>query len=205
MFSALSRKRLLAREVSNQPMFEQVRPDFREVFDTHIDAVWRTLLRLGIPEHAADDAAQDVFLIVHDKLEEFEGRSKLSTWIYAVTYRVAQNYRRRSVLRRHEELAESAVCPGPGPERSLAAQQEVEFVARVCERLSDAKRDVFVLSVIEQRPVPEVAQLLGVKLNTIYSRLRATRLAFQAALSEWESTSAPHDQEPSRTEEEKQP
>src|SRR5690606_15340738 len=112
---------------------------------------------------------------------------------------------RRLVLRRHEELAESAVCPRPGPERSLVAQQEVEFVARFCEQLSEAKRDVFVLSVIEQRPVPEVAQLLGVKLNTIYSRVRATRQEFQAALAEWESSSTLHDQEPSLAEEEKLP
>lgn len=190
------------RSVQDDLIVESGPTDFREVFDTHIDAVWRTLVRLGIPPHAADDAAQDVFLIVNDKLPAFEGRSRLSTWIYAVTYRVAQNYRRRMAVRSHEEWSESAACTQPGPERSLVARQEAEFVARFCEQLSEAKRDVFVLAVIEQRAVPEVARMIGVKLNTVYSQLRATRLEFQEALSEWDSSTLSHLQTSSSADEE---
>src|SRR5215470_15027470 len=67
---------------------------FEETYRAHFAFVWRSLRRLGIREEDASDAAQEVFIVVHRKLPEFAGRSKLTTWLYGVCFRVASERRR---------------------------------------------------------------------------------------------------------------
>ena len=69
-------------------------PTFKEVYEEQFRFVWRSLRRLGVRESDVADAAQDVFLVVHRRLDEFEGRSKVSTWLYGICYRVARDRRR---------------------------------------------------------------------------------------------------------------
>ncbi len=157
--------------------------DVGELFQAHADRVWRTLRTLGVHPSAVDDALQDVFLVVHQRLASFEGRAQLTTWLYAITYRVAQNYRRRTLRHsRHEALGDAAASSEPDPAQFLAHGQAAQFVEDFCRRLDEGKRDVFVLCVLEERTAPEAAELLAVKLNTVYSRIRASRRAFRAAL-----------------------
>src|SRR5262245_29247576 len=67
--------------------------DLREIYEQHADFVWRTLRRLGIPDAEARDAVQDVFLLIHQHLAEFQGRSTLKTWIFAISRSVARQRR----------------------------------------------------------------------------------------------------------------
>src|SRR6186713_2887600 len=71
-------------------------PAFAEVYESCAKLVWRNLRRLGVPEAALEDAAQDVFLVVHRRLSEFEGRSTLRTWIFGIVLRVAARHRRKA-------------------------------------------------------------------------------------------------------------
>ena len=156
--------------------------NFENVFRTHLGRVTRTLYSLGVQSAFVEDAVQDVFLVVHQKLGEFEGRAQLKTWIYAVTYRVAQNYRRRLGLRTHEPYTDSTLCSRPNPAEHLANDQAAQFVQEFCAQLNENKRDVFVLCVLEERAGPEVADVLGLNLNTVYLRARSAREEFRQAL-----------------------
>jgi len=156
--------------------------DFDDVFRTHFSRVARTMRSLGVEPAMVDDATQDVFVILHSKLHEFEGRSTLATWIYAVTFRVAQNHRRKSRFRAHEPLSGAEPEPSADPAERFAEGQAAEFVQRFCSTLNEAKRDAFALCVIEGRPPPEVAELLGVTLSTLYSRVAAARSEFRREL-----------------------
>src|SRR5882672_3249734 len=71
----------------------------KEIYERYGDFVWRNLRRLGIGEEAADDALQDVFLVVHRRLPEFESRSSIKTWLFGIVLRVAQTHL-RTVRRR---------------------------------------------------------------------------------------------------------
>lgn len=158
---------------------------FEAIYGEHFAFVWRCLRGLGVPEAALDDAAQDVFVIVHRRLSEFRGDSTLRTWLYAIVRNVASNARRS--LRRKGELAElpnDAVATSGDPLQNAQDQQAARFVQSFLERIGDKKRELFVLAVLEQMSVPEVAEALGVPLNTAYTRLRAVRADFQAALAE---------------------
>lgn len=159
-------------------------PDFAEVYRAYFGFVWRCLRGLGVPERQLDDAAQDVFVAVHRRLDEFRGESSLRTWLYGILRNVAAN-QRRSERRRGgvSALDSEPVATGPRPDESAQDRQAADFVAGFVAGLDDKKRDVFVLGLIEQLTMPEVAETLGVPLNTAYTRLRSVRQEFTRALA----------------------
>ncbi len=178
----------MSRTPASTPPAPLGRPEeFEAIFRAHAPYVWRTLRTLGVHPSHLDDALQETFLVVYQRLGEFRGEAELKTWVYAVTYRVAQNFRRK-VLRHfsHAEVPLSAASSGPSPADQLETGQMARFVAGFCEKLPIERRDVFVLCLLEERSVPEAASLLGVNLNTVYSRLRVARLEFRSALASWD-------------------
>jgi RNA polymerase sigma-70 factor (ECF subfamily) len=157
---------------------------YRDQFAT----VWRGLRRLGVPERSLEDAAQDVFLIVHRRANDFAGRSSLKTWIYGIAVRVAKDYRRaeKRHSRRVEQLAahlaqepESAHTPAEEAERREANRLLHAALGAMKEEL----RDVLVLVELEQLPIREAATALGLRVRTCQRRLRAAHEAFEAALA----------------------
>ena len=154
-------------------------PSFDEIYAAQFAFVWRVLRTLGVPEAGLDDAAQDVFVVVHRRLPEFEGRATVTTWLFAIARRVAAAHRRRGG--RTEPLDDEP----PGNSDTFAALSRAEAAATVMailDRMDEDKRIVFALVELEQLSVPEVARLLDLNLNTAYSRLRLARAAFEAAV-----------------------
>lgn len=167
-------------------------PAFDEVYAAHVGFVWRVLRTLGVPEPQIEDAVQDVFVVVHRRLAEWQGRAAITTWLFAIARRVAQAHRRRASRNAaspieplsdalSDELADER--PGGGdPFAELSRAQAAATVLAILEQLDDDKRIVFALVELEQLSVPEVARMLDLNLNTAYSRLRLARQAFEAAV-----------------------
>lgn len=165
-------------------------PAFAEVYQSCATLVWRNLRRLGVPESSLEDAAQDVFLVVHRRLAEFEGRSSLRTWIFGIVLRVAARHRRKArglAVREASipgELSEALAAPvHEGPFERTLHRQANQLLHRVLERLDDERRALLIMVDLEQTSVAEAAEALELNLNTAYSRLRAARRAFEAELS----------------------
>ena len=72
-----------------------------QIYEAYFGFVWRNLRRLGVPEAATDDAAQDVFLVVFRRYHEFEGRSSVRTWLFGILLRVARDHRKVTRAVRH--------------------------------------------------------------------------------------------------------
>ena len=164
-------------------------PAFAEVYESCAKLVWRNLRRLGVPEPALEDAAQDVFLVVHRRLPEFEGRSSLRTWIFGIVLRVAARHRRKArglAVRETaipNELGQALSAPAhEGPFERTLHRQATDFLHQVLERLDDERRALLIMVDLEQTSVAEAAEALEINLNTAYSRLRAARRAFEAEL-----------------------
>jgi RNA polymerase sigma-70 factor (ECF subfamily) len=153
------------------------------VYEAHFGFVWRTLGYLGLEGAAREDAAQDVFLVAHRRLGEFQQRASLQTWLYAVARNVVRNHR-RGVRRRgpEEPVPLDLEAAEPSPEESCGRSEALSFVCTFLASLDEAKRDVFVLCELEQLPAAAVAELLGTNANTVSSRLRLARAAFQQAV-----------------------
>ena len=161
--------------------------EFEAVYANEFAFVWRNLRRLGVPETSLRDAAQDVFLVVHRRLGEFEGRGSLRSWLYSILKRVA-GQQRRTERRKHahdmEDSHDVADIGSPSPERDAERREAARLLRSLLEGLDEDKRDAFVLAELEGMTVPEIAQALGANANTIYARIRAARQLLQAALRE---------------------
>lgn len=158
----------------------QPAPEFRAIYEAHVDFVWRSLRRLGVRQSDAMDQAQKVFLIAHAKLAEFQGRSRLRTWLFAICQRVASDYRRSAPLRR-EVSTDSAEIDlfgtGHAVDRSEAGHK-LRVAQSILHKLPEAQRVVFVLFELEELSGDEIAQLLGISVGTVRSRLRLARELF---------------------------
>lgn len=151
---------------------------FRDVYRSNYTYVWRSLLRLGVADATVDDAVQDVFIVVHRKLEDFEGRAAVRTWLFAIARRVAMRYRDRARRNAVDDDAEPETESANfgRPDDALSRAEALRRLQYWLDELDDDKRAVFVLSEFEQMRAPEIADTLGVNLNTVYARLRAARL-----------------------------
>lgn len=154
-----------------------------EVYREHFAGVWRVLRRLGVPPSQIDDATQDVFLVVKRKLHEFEPTSPLRSWMFAIAVRVAREHRRRAARDRAEQLDETLLDRAPNPAQLTERQEAIRLLHQLLHQLDEKKRTVFVLSELEQLSAPEIAEILSVNVNTVYSRLRAAKQQFEAALA----------------------
>lgn len=167
--------------VTSSPDLDRVAVLFR----AHFEFVRRVLRRCGVAEADLDDAVQEVFLVVHRRIDDFEGRSSETTWLYAVAIRVASTLR-RSASREHARREKAgAQMHGGGdadPERELSRSEAAALLDRLLDELDSTKRTVFVLAELEGVPVPEIAQIMEANLRTTHSRLRLARKRFSDAL-----------------------
>ncbi|MFT3771766.1 MAG: sigma-70 family RNA polymerase sigma factor [Minicystis sp.] len=181
----------LARETGASPGLSEPprgRPDapsFEEVYAEHFAFVFRTMRRMGVPPAQVDDAVQEVFVVVHRRLGEFEGRAALTTWLYRIVARVAM-HARRSALRKGiadpEDPDAIAGEEADGPHEHAARAEGMRTLRRVLDELDDDKRIVFVLAEYEELSVRDIAAALDENVNTVASRLRAARHAFDDAV-----------------------
>src|SRR6186997_1961399 len=88
------------------PKVEIEIPTFDAVYTAHVAFVWRVLRTFGVAEPQLEDAVQDVFVVVHRRLSEWEGRAAITTWLFAIARRVASAHRRRRGNDRTEALVE---------------------------------------------------------------------------------------------------
>ena len=162
-------------------------PDLATVYEQHFRYVWRCLRSLGVHDAQLDDALQDVFVVVQRKLSDFDGGAQLRTWLYAIALRIARKYRER--LRREPDSLEATQGSRPelilsdGGEHAALSNERLALARAVLETLSDEQREVFVLARVEQMSAPEIASVIGAPINTVYSRLRAARLAFEVEVA----------------------
>jgi RNA polymerase sigma-70 factor (ECF subfamily) len=155
--------------------------DITEIFNDHADFVWRSLRRLGLGDADAEDALQEVFLVVHRRLPDYEERGALRAWLYTISRQVAGHYHRsRTRLERREQAAQFIGEPyGSDPHEAALRAEAAATVNAFLSELDEPQAAVFHLSEIEGLSAPEVSTALGVKLNTVYGRLRLARKRFE--------------------------
>lgn len=168
---------------ADRPQNGQPASEFAALYAEYFGFVWRCLRTLGVPDRGLDDAAQEVFIVVHRGLSGFRGHSQLRTWLYGIVRNVAYKQARRMRRKeRTEPIDEQISSPEPTPSQRVEEAQAADFVQRFALSLPEKKREIFLLALVEQFSIPEVVEMTGVPLNTAYTRLRAVRAEFRAAL-----------------------
>jgi RNA polymerase sigma-70 factor (ECF subfamily) len=144
----------------------------------------RVLRRLGVPAADVEDAAHDTFLHVYRHLGEFDDERPLRPWLFGFAFRVAA-HRRRKTRARHESFVASDARPAAGGD-ALEQLLELERLAHAqaaLEGVEVSRRAVLLAHEVEGFTMPEIAQALGISVNTAYSRLRLARQEFARALA----------------------
>ena len=165
------------------PASEAQALDFNDVYRQCFPTVWKNLARLGVPSAQLDDVSQEVFLAIHRKLGELRDPTRVKAWTTGFAIRAASDVRRK--LRRrgtNEEVGEQLVAPNQ-TDAHLERQEGLGQLQTVLAQLTDEFREVFVLIELEEMSGPEVAMSLDLNLNTVYSRLRLARAAFNALVA----------------------
>ena len=165
---------------------ERALPSFEEVYRAYFAYVWRTLRRLGVREADSLDATQEAFLVVYRRLSEFEGRAKLSTWLFRICLNVASDHTRRAHVRR--EVLEGADFdalshPSSRADAGASFREDLARLERGLSNLSLDERAVFVLFELDGATTTEIASSLELPLGTVYSRLRRARQIFMDAVT----------------------
>lgn len=152
----------------------------------HYDFVWRTLRRLGVPRHSIEDAGQQVLLVLARRMDDVRVGSERA-FMAATAVRVAADVRKK-VARLREDLdpiaISESVCTAPSAEELLDQGRARELLDVVLSRMPDEARTVFIFFELEDMSTATIAELLGLPLGTVASRLRRGRQLFAALAAE---------------------
>jgi RNA polymerase sigma-70 factor (ECF subfamily) len=153
------------------------------VYRDHFEFVYRKAARLGGPAFDAEDASQEVFLVVARKLHTYDGSSLITTWLYGITHNVVRAMRRRLKLRRiFERSSEEADAPVRSLDR-VEVMQAHKIAYEILDKLAPKKREAFILAEFEGLSCEEIAKLVGSRTETIWSRLHYARQEFATRLA----------------------
>ncbi len=151
------------------------REAFRELYRRHGGSLFALVTRILDDHQMAEEVVQDTFLAVWNGAR-FDGRARVRTWLVAIAIRQAGSRRRR---RRHSYVHQfgDPTSTDPTPEEVAIARDEVDHVIRDIADLSQLQREVVLLAFAEQLTHAEIADVLGIRLGTVKSRLHGARAA----------------------------
>lgn len=135
--------------------------------------------------HEVEDVAQEVFLKVFTRIEAFDGRSQFYTWLYRVAVNAAKDHVKKRVRRPAAALEEADALPGgaEGPDAGAARGETRRLVRAAIDELPVRYREVLALRELEGLSYDEVAQVLGISIGTVESRLHRARARLKRKLA----------------------
>ena len=165
--------------------------DFRSIYERWFDDVSRWIRAMGGPEADREDLVQDVFLVVHRRLPDFDGQN-VAGWLYQIARHRVRDFRRllwvKHLLFGSVPLSESLTKNGESPAESLETSEKRRTLERLLAKLNESERAAIVLFEIDGYSGEEIAQIQGVPLNTVWARIHKARKKLQAALAKIETS-----------------
>lgn len=158
--------------------------DFHVLFRAHFRFVCVTLRRLGVRDGDVEDVAQELFVLVHKKLDSYDCARPVQLWLFGFCLRAASTYRRLARHRRllHQDSDTDIAHTDPLPDDRIAAEQNRRLVLAALDDLDVDRRTVFVMHDLNEFSASQIAEMLSVPVNTVYSRLRLAREDFRKAI-----------------------
>jgi RNA polymerase sigma-70 factor (ECF subfamily) len=159
---------------------------FIEVYEKAFSAVWGYAAARGLSGADLEDVVQEVFVVVHQRLHTFEGRSSVKTWVVGIAVNVIHSFRRRRATRKLGEDLEQfpeMETEKSTPRAQVAAKRDAEFLFSVLDGLSEPQSEIFILVELQEMSVVDASRILEANEETLRSRLRAARKHVNAAIA----------------------
>jgi RNA polymerase sigma-70 factor, ECF subfamily len=156
----------------------------RELYDRHVDRVYRLAFRMAGDDTLARDFTQDTFVRAFDKLDEFRGESSLHTWLHAIATSVVLNGLKK-VRRIRSREQQSDELPDVMLTRREAEPDLKLKLARAIDALAPGYRMVFVMHVVEGYTHEEIGKALGIQPGTSKAQLFRARERLRTDLAEF--------------------
>nr|CAA9280975.1 RNA polymerase sigma factor RpoE [uncultured Armatimonadetes bacterium] len=182
---------------SERELIEQSREGDTAAFDLLVrryeKQIYNTAYRLCNSYDDAADIAQEAFVRAFSNLKSFRGDAAFSTWLHRIVTNVFLDERKKQRARPHRSLEEvlaleeSTVTrqfedPGPGPQDRVEGRERRELLEQAIAVLPEAQRVMVVLYHTQSRSYEEIAQIMGLPMGTVKSRLNRARLALRDKL-----------------------
>ncbi len=166
---------------------------FEELLLLHQKKVYNLCLRMSANPDDALDLSQEAFLRAWRSLGQYQFEASFSTWLFRLTSNICIDFLRRKKRRQETSLTESyddsdegaelsVPDAQPGPEQQAITNETKIELARAMEQLSPEHREILQLRVIEDLQYEQIADILGVRVGTVKSRLARARLALRKIL-----------------------
>lgn len=176
---------------------------FSYLFETYSDKIYRLAVSLLQNEDEAEGIVQETFLRLFEKLDRFEGKSKLGTWLYRVAYNASMDVlrKRRPTMPLLDEPDDNEALPIPvvyvdwcqAPETVLASAEAEQELEQAIAALPERYRAVFILRDIEDLSTAETAEILNVSASAAKVQLHRARLMLREKLSAYFSERLPQE------------
>lgn len=160
------------------------RDDSASLFEAHADEVATWASRLGGPLLDVEDAVQEVFIIVHRRLDRFRGDSSVTSWLYGITANVVRQQRRKARRRRWFGRGADASDPDakraaqPTPIEEIERHRRTRAVYRVLDAMRETNRAILILFELEGLTGQAIAELMTIQVATVWVRLHRAREEF---------------------------
>lgn len=159
----------------------QAMEDLLAAVAPQVERFGRRLCGAASPD--VDDALQDALLAIATHLPSFEGRSSFSSWVFTLVRSACHRRRRGLAARPHDAIDDSHVDPAASPEASAAAAERLRLIERALDALPEEHREVLALRDVEGLTAEEAADVLGIGVPALKSRLHRARHSLRAALA----------------------
>jgi RNA polymerase sigma-70 factor (ECF subfamily) len=164
--------------------------EFRAIYERWFSEVSRWIRAMGGPEAEREDLVQDVFLVVHRRLPDFDGQN-VAGWLYQIARHRVRDFRRllwvRHLLLGRVPLSESLSAGSASPADSLETNEKRALLERLLGKLNESERAAVVLFEIDGYSGEEIAEIQGVPVNTVWARIHKARKKLKASLAKHES------------------
>ncbi len=171
----------LEEERSGRDALEDARKArLRQLIADHFNPVWKFLRRIGVPAQLAEDVSQEVFLVAHRRIDDIKaGVSSERSFLLGTAYRVSRELGRKAHRESLQDV-DTELASMPTPEEQLDEKRACEVIYRLLSELDDDVRAIFVMYEMDGMTMNEIAQVLGLPIGTVGSRLRRARDDFKA-------------------------
>jgi len=163
---------------------------FEGLYEQWFADVSRWVRALGAAEADRDDLVQEIFLVVHRRLSDFDGQN-VAGWLYQIARRKVRDHRRLLWVRHlfgktSQPLVDAMLTTKHSALDELETKQKRELLTQLLEKLNEDQRAAFVLFEIEGNSGEEIAALTGVPINTVWARIHKARKKLQEQAERFE-------------------